>query len=418
MQRGLMNRHDRLFASCLCSALLLLLLALAAVPALAQTSAPAVVSRQGYINGTPLAAHTTGAVNSTNASMLVAFVSTHPSWLDLPVSISGLSDNLGNTWNVLVGPTSWTGSSYTLMSAVYYVNAPVTGDPHTITVNLTNPAPLVVHVFAVSGSDTTGPPIYSFITGPGPGPSTDVISQAITVPAATLLLAWAKNENGATANALDGWTLDSASTSFLWAEYQTAFSAGAYDGHFAYSNAIGWQTAIVGVTPVPAAPVNHPPVASNGSAATNQDVPVTGNLVATDVDGNALTFSIVTNGTKGAASITNAATGAFSYTPLPNVNGTDTFTFKANDGLLDSNVATVTVTITPDTTPPPDPTIASGPISPTSQTSATFVFGDSEAGATVLCDLDSSGFSVCTSPQSYPGPLGAGAHVFSVKARD
>src|SRR5439155_16992018 len=133
--RALMNRHDQFLATCLRGALLVLVLALTAVPALAQTSSPAVVSRQGYINGTPLAAHTTGAVNSTNASMLVAFVSTHPSWLDLPVSISGLSDNLGNAWNVLVGPTSWTGSSYTLMSAVYYVNAPVTGDPHTITVN-------------------------------------------------------------------------------------------------------------------------------------------------------------------------------------------------------------------------------------------------------------------------------------------
>src|SRR2546427_815627 len=219
-REALMNRHDRLFASRLCSALLLLLLALGAVPALAQASSPTVVDRQGYINGTPLTAHTTGAVNSTNASMLVAFGSTFPSWLDLPVSIGGLSDNLGNTWNVLVGPTSWTGSTYTLMSAIYYVNAPVTGDPHTITVNLTNPGPLVVHVFALSGSDTTGPPIYSFITDPGPGPSTDVISQAITVPAATLLLAWAKNENGATATALDGWTLDPASTSFLWAEYR------------------------------------------------------------------------------------------------------------------------------------------------------------------------------------------------------
>src|SRR5205814_3306621 len=108
----------------------------------------------------------------------------------------------------------------------------------------------------------------------------------------------------------------------------------------------GWQTAIVGATPAPLAPVNHAPDASNSSATTNQNVPVTGGLVATDVDGDALAFSIVTNGTKGTATITNATTGAFTYTPLPNVNGADTFTFKANDGLLDSNVATVTLTIT------------------------------------------------------------------------
>src|SRR5206468_4327820 len=64
-------------------------------------------------------------------------------------------------------------------------------------------------------------------------------------------------------------------------------------------------------------------------------------------DGNVLTYSIVVNGGKGTATITNATTGAFTYTPNLNANGTDTFTFKVNDGTVDSNVATVTVTITP-----------------------------------------------------------------------
>src|SRR6185437_9159252 len=34
------------------------------------------------------------------------------------------------------------------------------------------------------------------------------------------------------------------------------------------------------------------------------------------------------------------------YTPAANYNGADSFTFKANDGTLDSNIATVTITIT------------------------------------------------------------------------
>src|SRR6185436_12616660 len=34
------------------------------------------------------------------------------------------------------------------------------------------------------------------------------------------------------------------------------------------------------------------------------------------------------------------------YTSAANYNGSDSFTFKANDGTLDSNVATVTLTIT------------------------------------------------------------------------
>ena len=41
------------------------------------------------------------------------------------------------------------------------------------------------------------------------------------------------------------------------------------------------------------------------------------------------------------------ATGAYSYAPAANAFGTENVRFKANDGTVDSNVATVTVTITP-----------------------------------------------------------------------
>jgi len=39
------------------------------------------------------------------------------------------------------------------------------------------------------------------------------------------------------------------------------------------------------------------------------------------------------------------ADGSFTYTPAPNFFGTDTFTYVANDGTADSNVATVTLTV-------------------------------------------------------------------------
>src|SRR5438067_7133515 len=35
------------------------------------------------------------------------------------------------------------------------------------------------------------------------------------------------------------------------------------------------------------------------------------------------------------------------YTPAANYNGPDSFTFKANDGTVDSAIATVAVTVTP-----------------------------------------------------------------------
>jgi VCBS repeat-containing protein len=94
-------------------------------------------------------------------------------------------------------------------------------------------------------------------------------------------------------------------------------------------------------------PVNDLPVASNQSITTNEDTQFAGTLVASDVDGNALTYSVVAQGTKGTVAITNTATGAFTYTPNANATGSDSFTFKANDGTGDSNIATVSVTITP-----------------------------------------------------------------------
>ncbi|NEU06742.1 tandem-95 repeat protein, partial [Flavihumibacter sp. R14] len=41
------------------------------------------------------------------------------------------------------------------------------------------------------------------------------------------------------------------------------------------------------------------------------------------------------------------ADGSFTYTPNANFNGTDSFTYKVSDGSLESNIATVTITVTP-----------------------------------------------------------------------
>jgi hypothetical protein len=101
-----------------------------------------------------------------------------------------------------------------------------------------------------------------------------------------------------------------------------------------------------------AAVTNTAPVATNGTLIVSEDNVGTGTLTATDSDGNALTLRILTNGTKGTVAITNAATGAYTYTPVANANGSDTFTFRANDGTADSNTATVAVTISPVNDPP------------------------------------------------------------------
>ena len=93
------------------------------------------------------------------------------------------------------------------------------------------------------------------------------------------------------------------------------------------------------------ASVNVAPIAEDGALLVEPDTVAAGMLVANDANDDALTFEIVDNGLLGTAEITDEVTGAFTYTPDTGVTGEDSFTFKANDGLLDSNVATVQVSI-------------------------------------------------------------------------
>jgi len=91
---------------------------------------------------------------------------------------------------------------------------------------------------------------------------------------------------------------------------------------------------------------NEPPVAYSQSVTTDEDTSVDVTLSATDADGDLLTYSIVANPSHGTVALSgNTAT----YTPATNYNGADSFTFKANDGTVDSNPATVSITVTPAT---------------------------------------------------------------------
>lgn len=108
--------------------------------------------------------------------------------------------------------------------------------------------------------------------------------------------------------------------------------------------------------PVTVTWVDQAPVAVDGSGVVNSNGQLKGTLSASDIDTPGMIFSIVSDGTKGTAIITNATTGAFTYTPQRFVSGVDTFTFKANDGTSDSNVATYTIDITMIETAPTTPT--------------------------------------------------------------
>ncbi|PTR01411.1 gliding motility-associated-like protein [Mucilaginibacter yixingensis] len=96
--------------------------------------------------------------------------------------------------------------------------------------------------------------------------------------------------------------------------------------------------------------INDAPVAVNDSYTTIKNVPLTVSSAAngvlnndTDEDGNTLTAVLVSGPAHG--SLTLNANGTFTFTPSGGYSGTDSFTYKANDGTVDGNTATVNITI-------------------------------------------------------------------------
>ena len=125
--------------------------------------------------------------------------------------------------------------------------------------------------------------------------------------------------------------------------------------------------------------VNDAPIATNQSVIVKESTAKALTLVGDDVEASPLIFSIVTQ----------PAHGVLSGTP-PNVNytstagyyGSDSFTFRANDGSSNSNIATVSIAVN---TPPlvnagPDQTVSLSYTAPTTGWSYAPWTGDSDAG--------------------------------------
>jgi RHS repeat-associated protein len=89
---------------------------------------------------------------------------------------------------------------------------------------------------------------------------------------------------------------------------------------------------------------NRPPVAIAQTVTADEDIPKAITLAGSDADGNALTHIVVSPPNRGTLSGT---VPNLTYTPNPNAHGADSFTFKVNDGTVDSPVTTVSITVRP-----------------------------------------------------------------------
>jgi len=103
--------------------------------------------------------------------------------------------------------------------------------------------------------------------------------------------------------------------------------------------------------------VNDAPLANPQSETTKENKSVSATLAGSDVDGDPLMFIICKKPQHGTLTFDSNfnTNGRLIYTPLPNFTGPDIFTFKLNDGEVDSAPATVSINVAPNLLPVAEP---------------------------------------------------------------
>ncbi|TLM65623.1 MAG: tandem-95 repeat protein, partial [Actinobacteria bacterium] len=221
----------------------------------------------------------------------------------------------------------WNGTD----SFTYYCNDG-TDDSNVATVRITvtpvNDAPVAVDDAYSTAEDTT-----LTVAAPGVLGNDSDIDSAVTT--ATLV---AGPSNGTLALSANG--------SFTYVPDADWFGTDT----FTYRASDGTATSGIATVTITVTPVNDAPVAVGDSYSTAEDTTLTvaapGVLVNdTDVDGDPLDAVLDTDVSNG--TLTLNADGSFTYVPDADWNGTDSFTYHANDGTADSNIVTVDITVTP-----------------------------------------------------------------------
>lgn len=98
-------------------------------------------------------------------------------------------------------------------------------------------------------------------------------------------------------------------------------------------------------------PVNDPPVAVDDSATTDEDVPITIDVLANDLDLDGDSLTVVSTTPPANGTVTVNPDNTITYSPGLNFNGPITFTYQISDGTTTAT-ATVTITVTPVNDPP------------------------------------------------------------------
>lgn len=241
------------------------------------------------------------------------------------LSVAALTQPANGSTTVVTGGVRYTpNSGFSGTDTFTYRASDGALESNTATVTVTVAAP---NLAPTAGNDSAGTSEDTTVTIPVLVNDSDPEGQPLTVQ-----LASQPSSGSATVNPNQSVTYVPA----LNFNGQVSFTYRASDG----VNLSNLATVTITVTAV-----NDPPVAAGDVSVTGKDTGVTIPVLANDTDPDGDTLSVV-GLTQPANGSTTVVAGTVRYVPNPGYLGTDSFTYRAGDGTLQSNVATVTVTVT------------------------------------------------------------------------
>jgi CSLREA domain-containing protein len=144
----------------------------------------------------------------------------------------------------------------------------------------------------------------------------------------------------------------------------------------------GQDTSVAQTFKITISPVNDPPTANGQTIVISEDSPRFISFTGSDIDGDVLSYAIVSNPTNGTLSGSGTSR---TYTPAANFSGSDSFTFKAIDPSgAESAAATIAITITAVNDSP----VNTVPAQETTNQQTPLVFSSAGLNAISVADVD------------------------------
>ncbi|MCD6394893.1 MAG: tandem-95 repeat protein, partial [Planctomycetes bacterium] len=288
-------------------------------------------------------------------------------------------EGANDLWSVSVPAGSTVGEIHYYITAEDAVSNTAT-DPTTgsyiITVSVPGPTTLFSDGFE-SGNLTTGgwtdsgsvivkePVAYEGVYGVQIGGTSWIEKSVSTVGFSTIHVKYARKTKGIDSGesltvewSVDGtvWNVIESTLDTAWAQRDIYLGAGAGENavfsvrfrtNANKTNEYG-SVDSVEISGTPSGPVSQPPVACNDAYSVDEDgtlVIAAPGVLVNDSDPEGYPLTAVQVGGAGNGLLGLNPDGSFSYTPNANFNGSDSFTYMANDGVVNSDTATVTITV-------------------------------------------------------------------------